>query len=109
MIEPISLVIGIAGGAVVSVLSYWGISTVIRRAKIKSGKLKIASAEDEAKKILERGVKEAETRKKDMILEAKEEVLRLRNETERDLKERRAEVSRQERRLNQKEETLDKK
>ncbi len=109
MIEPISLVIGIAGGAVVSVLSYWGISTAIRRVKIKNGKLKIASAEDEAKRILERGVKEAETRKKDMILEAKEEVLRLRNETERDLKERRAEVSRQERRLNQKEETLDKK
>ena len=109
MIEPISLVIGIAGGAVVSVLSYWGISTAVRRTKIKNGKLKIASAEDEAKRILERGEKDAEARKKDMILEAKEEVLRLRNETERDLKERRAEVSRQERRLNQKEETLDKK
>ena len=109
MIEPISLVIGIAGGLVVGVLSYWGISTAVRSVKIKNGKLKIASAEDEAKRILARSEKDAEARKKDMILEAKEEVLRLRNETERDLKERRAEVSRQERRLNQKEETLDKK
>ena len=105
----LSLVIGVAGGAVTGVLSYWGISAGVRKSKTKSGKLKIASAEDEAKKILERGAKEAEAKKKDMILEAKEEVLRLRNETERELKERRAEVSRQERRLNQKEENLDKK
>ena len=109
MIDVLSLVIGVAGGAVVSVLSYWGISSGVQKAKIKSGKLKIASAEDEAKKILERGAKEAEAKKKDMILEAKDEALRLRNETERELKERRAEVSRQERRLNQKEENLDKK
>ena len=109
MIDVISLVIGVAGGAVASVLSYWGISTGVRNSKIKSGKLKIASAEDEAKKILERGLKEAEAKKKDMILEAKDEALRVRNETERELKERRAEVSRQERRLNQKEENLDKK
>ena len=109
MIDTISLVIGVAGGAVAGVLSYWGISAAARNAKIKSGKLKIASAEDEAKKILERGTKEAEAKKKDMILEAKDEALRLRNETERELKERRAEVSRQERRLNQKEENLDKK
>ena len=109
MIDAISLVIGVAGGAVVSALSYWGISTGVRKTKIKNGKLKIASAEDEAKKILERGAKDAEAKKKDMILEAKEEVLRLRNETERELKERRAEVTRQERRLSQKEENLDKK
>ena len=109
MIHAISLVIGAAGGAVVSVLSYWGISTGVRKTKIKNGKLKIASAEDEVKKILERGAKDAEAKKKDMILEAKEEVLRLRNETERELKERRAEVTRQERRLSQKEENLDKK
>ena len=109
MIDTISLVIGVAGGAVAGVLSYWGIASSVRNAKIKSGKLKIASAEDEAKKILERGTKEAEAKKKDMILEAKDEALRLRNETERELKERRAEVSRQERRLNQKEENLDRK
>ena len=107
--DVISLVIGVAGGAVASVASYWGISTGVRKAKVKSGKLKITSAEEEVKKILDRGTKEAEAKKKDMILEAKEEVLRLRNETERELKERRAEVTRQERRLSQKEENLDRK
>ena len=105
----IDVLIGVAGGIAVGALSYWGISSGVRKAKIKNGKLKIASAEDEAKKILERGAKDAEAKKKDMILEAKEEVLRLRNETERELKERRAEVTRQERRLSQKEENLDKK
>ena len=40
MIDTISLVIGVAGGAVAGVLSYWGIASSVRNAKIKSGKLK---------------------------------------------------------------------
>ncbi len=73
------------------------------------GEKKIGSAEIEAKRIVDDSVKNAEARKKEILLEGKEEVLRLRNETERELKERRSEVTRQERRLNQKEENLDKK
>ena len=73
------------------------------------GEKKIGSAEVEAKRILEDSKKNAEAKKKELLLEAKEEGLRLRNETERDLKERRSEVSRQERRITQKEENLDKK
>ena len=73
------------------------------------GEKKIGSAEREAKRILEDSQKDAEAKKKELLLEGKEEVLRLRNDTERELKERRSEVSRQERRLNQKEEALDKK
>ena len=68
---------------------------------------KIGSAEKEAKRILTESQKEAESKKKDLLLEAKEEALRVRNETERDLKERRGEISRTERRLSQKEENLD--
>ncbi len=75
----------------------------------KIGEAKIGSAETEAKRILEESAKDADARKKEVLLEAKEETLRLRNETERELKERRGEISRQERRLNQKEENLDKK
>ena len=71
------------------------------------GEAKIGSAEKEAKRILTEAQKEAESRKKDLLLEAKEEALRVRNETERDLKERRGEISRTERRLSQKEENLD--
>ena len=73
------------------------------------GEKKIGSAEAEAKRILADSQKNAEGKKKELLLEAKEEILRLRNETERDLKERRSEVTRQERRITQKEENLDKK
>ena len=69
----------------------------------------IGSAEDEAKRILSDAMKLAETRKKELLLEAKEETHRLRQETEQDLRERRKDVQRQETRLQQKEESLDRK
>ena len=69
----------------------------------------IGSAEAQARKILEDGIKAAETKKKETLLEAKEEILKTKNEFDRELKERRAEISRQERRIASKEETLDKK
>ncbi len=69
----------------------------------------IGSAEQEAKKILADGEKQAETMKKEALISAKEEILKQRNEAEKELKERRAEVSRMERRITQKEENLDKK
>ncbi len=70
---------------------------------------KIGSAEEEAKRIVLEGEKEAETKKKEALIEAKEEILRQKNESERELKERRSEISKTERRLVQKEENLDKK
>ncbi len=69
----------------------------------------IGSAEEEATRIINRAVSEAETRKKEAILEAKDEIHKTRTETERELRDRRSEVQRQERRLIQKEESLDKK
>ena len=44
----------------------------------KIGEAKIGSAEAEAKRILEEGSKDAEAKKKEALLEAKEETLRLR-------------------------------
>ncbi len=70
---------------------------------------KIGSAEEEAKRIVIEGEKEAETKKKEALLEAKEEILKQKNEAEREAKERRAEISKTERRLVQKEENLDRK
>ena len=70
---------------------------------------KIASAETEAKKIMEVAEKEAEAKKRESVLEAKEEVLKLRNDMERENRDRRSELQRLERRLMQKEETLDRK
>ncbi len=70
---------------------------------------KISNAEELAKKIVEDGEKNAETTKKELLLEAKEEIHRLRNELERESRERRNELQSIERRLIQKEEVLDKK
>ncbi len=69
----------------------------------------IGSAEAQARKILEDGIKAAETKKKETLLEAKEEILKTKNEFDREVKERRAEISRQEKRIAAKEENLDKK
>ncbi len=75
----------------------------------KVAEAEIGSAEEEARKIINDAVKNAETRKKEVLIEAKDEAHRLRLEADKDIKERRSEVSRQERRLQQKEENLDKK
>ena len=69
----------------------------------------IGSAEDEARRILNDAMKNAEAKKKEAILEAKDEIIKSRNETEKELRERRAEVQRQELRIQQKEESLDRK
>ncbi len=65
----------------------------------------LQEARDQASRILA----DAETRQKELLLEAKDETLRLRNELEAEVRERRAEVSQMERRLTQKEENLDRK
>ena len=80
---------------------------MLLRKKVAEGK--IGSAEEEAKRIVLDGEKQAETKKKEALIEAKEEILKQRNESEREMKERRAEISKTERRLVQKEENLDKK
>ena len=75
----------------------------------KVAEAEIGSAEEQAKRILEDGIKAADTKKKEALLEAKEEILQTKNEFEIELKERRSELTRQERRVQTKEETLDRK
>lgn len=70
---------------------------------------KIGSAELEAKRIIEEAKQKAETRKKEILFEARDEVHRMRNEFERENKERRNEIQRAEKRLIKKEEMLDSK
>ena len=98
---PLGIVIGAAVYAIVSL--------ILRSIRRKNGKQKIEDAEQEAKQILATAARDAESKKKDMVLGAKEEILQLRNDAERELKDRRAEVTRMERRLTQKEENLDRK
>ena len=75
----------------------------------RTAEVLVGSAEDESKRILSDAVRQAEAKKKEAILEAKDEIHQYRLETERDLKERRREIQRQDNRIQQKEESLDKK
>ena len=75
----------------------------------KFAEREIGSAEAEATRLINEAIRSGESRKKEMLLEAKDEIHKSRTEYEREIKERRAELTKQERRLQQKEETLDKK
>ncbi len=75
----------------------------------KSDSITVGSAKEEAKRILNDAIKTAETKKKEMLVEARDEVLQLRQENDRELRERRSDIVRQENRLQQKEENLERK
>ncbi len=75
----------------------------------KIGEKEIGSAELKAKQIIDDGVKLAESKKKEALIEAKEEILRSKTESEREIKDRRREVSRLETRALAKEEALERK
>ena len=95
------IMIALVAGAVGIAAGYW--------TRKNLAEAKIASAEEAARKILDDAQHQADAKKKESLIEAKEEIHRFRIETERELKERRSEVQRMERRLQQKEENLDRK
>ena len=70
---------------------------------------KIQSAEQEASKILDDANRTAESKKREVLLEAKEEAHKIKESVERELRDRRNELQSFERRLVQKEENLDRK
>lgn len=94
LVITLSLAIGLAAG-------YYG-----RRVIAES---RLGAAEEEAARILDEAAKEAEGRKKEILLEGKEELHRNRQDAEKDIRDRRRELDRLERRIIQKEEQLDKK
>lgn len=99
------IIVGIAA-LVVGALVGFIIGRVYRRNATENT---ITTAKQEAARIVTAAVSEAETKKKETLLEAKDEIHRLRTEADKELRERRSEVQRQERRLVQKEENIDKK
>jgi ribonuclease Y len=72
-------------------------------------RFQLSASEQRAERIRQDAIKEAEARKKEILLEAKEQVIRDRNQQERETRERRVELQRYERRVVQKEEALEKK
>lgn len=75
----------------------------------KIAEQKIGGAEEEARQIVAAAVKQAESKKREAIVEAREEIQKNRTELEKEIKERRNELTKQERRLQQKEESLERK
>ena len=75
----------------------------------KVAEREIGSAEAEATRLINEAIRNGESRKKEMLLEAKDEIHKSRTDLEKEVKDRRAELTKQERRLEQKEATLDKK
>jgi ribonuclease Y len=72
-------------------------------------RFQLTASEQRAERVKQDAIKEAEAKKKEILLEAKEQVIRERNQQERETRERRAELQRYERRVVQKEETIEKK
>ena len=98
-------IIGAAIAVVLGVIGFF-VGSAYRQ---KADRTELGTAKDEARRILGDAIKNAETKKKEILIEAKDEVYQLRQEAERDIKERRSDVQRSEHRLQQKEESLDKK
>ncbi len=106
VMEPTTCIILIVLAAVVSIALGILIGYFYRK---KVAEVKIAAAEEAAKKIIEEGEKQAEALKKEKLLEAKEENHKLRSELDRETRERRNELNKLEQRLQSKDENLDKK
>ncbi|MDA8423982.1 MAG: ribonuclease Y [Nitrospiraceae bacterium] len=99
MIEYIVLlVVGLAAGV--------GVGLMIK-GKTAAGKIK--DAEAEAARIITNAEREAETKRKESILEAKDKFYQARADFEKETRDKRQELQNQERRLTQKEESLEKK
>ena len=61
----------------------------------KVAEREIGSAEAEATRLINEAIRNGESRKKEMLLEAKDEIHKSRTEHEREVKERRAELAKQ--------------
>lgn len=97
--------LGIAFAIVALVVGLF-VGYIVRKSKHEK---ELVGARNTATGILEEAKKEAETMKREAMLEAKDENHRYRTEIETELKERRSEVLRQENRLSQREDNIDRK
>ena len=113
MFSPVSVAIGLVIGLAIGLI----VAFIMRKSAFDKGveyrrqiaESEIGSAEQERDRLVAEAKKEAEAKKREVMLSAKEEVHKSRIELEKDIKERRNELSKSEKRLIQKEESLDKK
>ena len=103
--ELVAIIVAIVVGVVCLLI---GIVAGFQIRKRNSEK-EIGSAEQEATRIVNVAIKEAETKKREMVLAAQEAIQKERSDFDAEVKERRADLQKQERRLQQKEDNLDRK
>ncbi|MBN2041162.1 MAG: ribonuclease Y [Spirochaetes bacterium] len=72
------------------------------------GKIQLSSAEAKSQKIIQDGIKEAEAKRKELLIEAKDQILNERNLFEKEMRDRRQELQSLEKRYSQREESLEK-
>ncbi|MFO7612231.1 MAG: ribonuclease Y [Clostridia bacterium] len=101
----IKIVIGAALLIFVSVVAFL-IGGIVMK---KQARKKVGDATTQVEKIIADGEKQAEAKKRELMIEAKEEIHRSKVELERDMKERRNDILRMEKRILQKEESIEKK
>ncbi len=70
-------------------------------------RFQLSSAERKSERVLQDAIKEAEAKKKEILVEAKDQIIRERNQQEREIRDRRIELQKYERRVLLKEENLD--
>ena len=100
-----NLIYGLIGLLVGALISY----IVVGHMKKIADRNKINSAEEISRRMIEDANATAETKKKEVLLEAKDEIFKMKQAIEDEDRERRNELKRSENRLQNKEESLDKK
>ena len=101
-IDWLAIIIGIVVGIILGAAMGFHYRKRIAEAKV-------GIAEERADKIVDEATRNAEAKKKEILLEAKEESIRIKNDVEKEARDRRNELQRNERRLLQKEDALDRK
>ncbi|NLC83745.1 MAG: ribonuclease Y [Ruminococcaceae bacterium] len=100
---------GLFIGALISVAATVAYFLLGFSRKAKELKVSLEEAEAEAGKMIGEAQKTGESRKRELLLQAKEEVHKARLEYEKDVREKKSELQRERNRLDQKDESLDKK
>jgi ribonucrease Y len=104
-----SIIVGLVIGAVVAIgaaIAYYQMGFSRKGKAIRSS---LEQAETDAGKLIGEAQKAGESRKRELLLQAKEEIHKSRLEFEKDVRERKVEIQRDRNRLEQKEESLERK
>jgi ribonucrease Y len=73
------------------------------------GRVKLSSAEAQSQRIIQDSIREAENKRRELLLEAKDQLIKEKNQFEKEMRDRRGELQVVEKRILQKEETIDQK